>query len=155
MLRKLREIARTQDMIVLASIHQPSKDVFQTFDDLLLLYQSGRKIFCGPIVDSESVARRLSPPCGQQENLVEQPLHVAKEPSYITFVSKPVGHSDRSAPLLRLCIKKNDITRSPPKHHLVNAHALLKAFLDLTSAYAVRAIMFLGLALLVGTVWPQ
>jgi ABC-type methionine transport system ATPase subunit len=38
----LKDIARTRGMIVLVSINQPSEDVLETFDDILLLYQSGR-----------------------------------------------------------------------------------------------------------------
>jgi ABC-type multidrug transport system ATPase subunit len=58
---KLKNIARKQKIVILASIHQPLKAVFQAFDDLLLVHRSGRHIYGGAIEDGASVVHHLGP----------------------------------------------------------------------------------------------
>lgn len=153
MMLKLKDIARTQGMIILASIHQPSKDVFQTFDDLLLLHASGRQIFSGRIEDSTSVLCHLGTTSGPHDNLAEQLLRVAKEPSYVVFASGsswPSRQVSTSVAIVRPRKTLRTVNRSTVLYILMH-RGFLKAFRDAT-AYAFRAVMYLGLALLVGTV---
>jgi ABC-type multidrug transport system ATPase subunit len=151
---KLRDIARTQGMIILASIHQPSKAVFQTFDDLLLLHRSGRQIFSGPIEDSVSLIRHMGSTSTLDENPAEQLLRVATQPSCVVSapnISWPSPQTSNSGARVRLKKKLHTVHRSSTLYILVH-RAFFKAFRDAT-AYAIRAVMYLGLALLVGTIW--
>lgn len=47
----LADMAHKQGRTVVATIHQPSSDIFNLFDDLILL-QSGKVIYCGPAKDT-------------------------------------------------------------------------------------------------------
>lgn len=152
MMLRLKDIARNQGMIILASIHQPSNDVFQAFDDLLLLHKSGRQLFSGSIADSTSITRHLSLETWSHANQAEQLLHVATQPC--TFAS----HNSRSTPQVStLSALPSRRERSSPVDQIAIFYILvhrgfLKAFRDAT-AYAIRAVMFSSLALLAGTVW--
>lgn len=154
MISRLKEIARRQGMIILASIHQPSNDVFRKFDDLLLLHKSGRQLFSGCIADSTSITRHLSPNTWSHANQAEQLLHVATEPYSAMLASsdsRPTPQISTPSTLSSRREKPPTLDRITVLYILVH-RAFLKAFRDAT-AYAIRAVMYLGLALLVGTVW--
>ena len=71
-------IAKKQKIAILAPIHQPSKAVFQAFDDPLLLHRSGRHIYGGAIEDCASVIHPLGPTSTLDEDPAEQFFRVAK-----------------------------------------------------------------------------
>lgn len=154
MILRLKDIARNQGMIILASIHQPSNDVFEAFDDLLLLHKSGRQLFSGCIADSASITRHLSPETWLHASKAEQLLHVATQPCSAMFAS----HNSRSTPQVSTpsALPSRRETASTVDQiailYILVHRGFLKAFRDAT-AYAIRAVMYLGLALLVGTVW--
>jgi ABC-type multidrug transport system ATPase subunit len=152
----LKDIARTRGMIVLASIDRPSEDILETFDDILLLHQSGRQIYSGRrIEDSASTVPHLSPAGGPCETPAKQLFGVATESTHIVLAA-PYGHwpSPRiTYPSAGVRRKKTlrTVHRSTTLYILVH-RAFLKAFRD-TTAYAIRAVLYLGFAILVGTVW--
>ena len=47
-MRAVRNIVDTGRTVV-TTIHQPSIDIFEAFDELLLLKRGGRPIYCGPL----------------------------------------------------------------------------------------------------------
>ncbi|KAH7180121.1 putative ABC multidrug transporter [Fusarium oxysporum] len=66
---------------VLATIHQPSALLFQTFDRLLFLAQGGKTVYFGDIGPQSRIlldyfARAGSRPCGEQENPAEYILEM-------------------------------------------------------------------------------
>ena len=151
---RLKDIARNQGMIILASIHQPSNDVFEAFDDLLLLHKSGRQLFSGCIAESTSITRHLSPETRLHANQAEQLLHVATQPCAAMFAShnsRPTAQVSTPSALPSRRETTSTVDQIAILYILVH-RGFLKAFRDAT-AYAIRAVMYLGLALLVGTVW--
>ncbi|KAM0710586.1 hypothetical protein Q7P35_002258 [Cladosporium inversicolor] len=151
---RLKDIARNQGMIILASIHQPSNDVFEAFDDLLLLHKNGRQLFSGCIAESTSITRHLSPEDWLHRNQAEQLLHVATQPCSAMFASRnslptPQVNTPSVLPSRR---ETSSIVDQMAILYILVHRGFLKAFRDAT-AYAIRAVMYLGLALLVGTVW--
>ncbi|TPX54706.1 hypothetical protein PhCBS80983_g05815 [Powellomyces hirtus] len=46
----LKNLAKTQNVIIIATIHQPNYDTFSLFDRLLLLAR-GKTLYCGPVAD--------------------------------------------------------------------------------------------------------
>lgn len=96
MCRLLRRLAAAGQAII-CTIHQPSQDLFNTFDDCLLLQNGGRVVYNGPIGDSTSIATgqntlepahcntnairayfesQGAPPCGDDENVAEYILEL-------------------------------------------------------------------------------
>lgn len=150
----LKDIAKTRGMIILASINQPSKDILGTFDDMLLLHQSGRQIYSGRIEDSASIVHHLSPAGGPRETRVNELFRATTISARIALA--PYGHWPSpmiTYPSAGFRRKKTlrTVRRSTTLCILVH-RAFLKAFRD-TTAYAIRAVLYLGLAVLVGTVW--
>ncbi len=47
LIRQLKKLAVEQNLAVVATIHQPSRDAFKLFDDLFLMAKSGRLIYYG------------------------------------------------------------------------------------------------------------
>lgn len=151
---RLKDIARNQGMIILASIQQPSNDVFEAFDDLLLLHKSGRQLFSGCIAESTSITRHLCPETWSHANQAEQLLQVATQPCFAIFAShdsRPTPPVSTPSALPSRRETASTVDQIAILYTLVH-RGFLKAFRDAT-AYAIRAVMILGLALLVGTVW--
>jgi len=156
MMLRLKDIARNQGMIILASIHQPSNDVFQAFDDFLLLHKSGRQLFSGSVADSRSITRHPSLGTWSHADQAEQLLHVATQPCTALFAS----HNSRFTPPVStlFALPSRRETSSPVDQiailYILVHRGFLKAFRDAT-AYAIRAVMYFSLALLVGIVWQR
>jgi ATP-binding cassette subfamily G (WHITE) protein 1 len=65
-MKSLQKLAR-RGRTVIATIHQPSSEIFHLFDDLLLL-AAGRVIYYGPAKDSIDYFARLGYPCPRYSN---------------------------------------------------------------------------------------
>ncbi|KAJ3026927.1 UNVERIFIED_CONTAM: ATP-binding cassette sub- G member 1 [Siphonaria sp. JEL0065] len=66
-IQSLRTIAHEDARTVVATIHQPSSEIFHLFDDLLLL-ADGRIMYQGPAHDAIDYFRRLGYPCPKTSN---------------------------------------------------------------------------------------
>ncbi|MDY6993402.1 MAG: ATP-binding cassette domain-containing protein [Pseudomonadota bacterium] len=83
-IRLLFELTQQHELTVIATIHQPSRDVFQRFDNLLLMTQDGRMAYYGPTAQATVYFERLTAtPCGPR-NPAEYLLEVlAKAPQFL------------------------------------------------------------------------
>ncbi|KAI9340034.1 P-loop containing nucleoside triphosphate hydrolase protein [Zopfochytrium polystomum] len=63
----LRSLAHTEKRTIVATIHQPSSEIFHLFDDLLLLSE-GRIMYHGPAHHAVAYFRRLGYPCPKRSN---------------------------------------------------------------------------------------
>ncbi|KAI9333965.1 P-loop containing nucleoside triphosphate hydrolase protein [Obelidium mucronatum] len=66
-IQSLRDIAHQDARTVVATIHQPSSEIFHLFDDLLLL-ADGRIMYQGPAHDAIDYFRKLGYPCPKTSN---------------------------------------------------------------------------------------
>lgn len=48
-MKMLRDVARSSNVAIIASLHQPSEVVFQQADMLLLLGTGGKQVYHGPV----------------------------------------------------------------------------------------------------------
>ena len=68
MLKQLTERGITfTGTTVLCTIHQPSSEIFQLFDNLILL-SMGRQVFAGPLADAKKFFAEQGLPCQDDYN---------------------------------------------------------------------------------------
>jgi hypothetical protein len=155
---------------VIASIHQPSTTTFRLFDKLLLL-SGGKSHYFGPVQDIgpyfESIALPLPIHTNPAEFLLElmnidfstdSSLHNRLEGIHKSWVessqslelSEQLAVSIRDAdPLPTFKTSK----RNFPIILMVLVHrSFIKSYRDVV-AYGIRIAMYIGLAIMMGTVW--
>lgn len=170
----LRQVAQRNNLIVICSIHQPSTSTFNLFDKLLLL-SAGKTHYFGPVQsvmahyveaglevpqyvnpaefllelvnidfahDKEAARRRL---LSLQE--AWQTSRRANETSAAIMAAEQAGgHFD---------IESAEKKPSMPSLTLTLLHrSFIKSYRDVV-AYGIRLAMYLGLAIMMGTVWVR
>ncbi|EXJ64305.1 hypothetical protein A1O7_00641 [Cladophialophora yegresii CBS 114405] len=166
----IRQVAKQHNLIIIASIHQPSTTTFQLFDQLMLLSQ-GRTCYFGAVSAVEGYFERIGRPI---------PLHINPAEYLLDLVNTDFGHDDSSADgslgyvheawtaseehnalMLSTATVSSLVPVSPSrtsrKSTLAIAWVLLhrnfiKSYRDLI-AYGTRVFMYFGLAIMMGTVW--
>lgn len=167
----IKNIAKAQNIMVIASIHQPSGSTFNLFDKVSFM-TNGKMIYFGDIANIKSYFHSNGVQFNENENLAEfildlintdffnsdtelvSSLHAAW---YSQLNEKVLDDSsnDGSSSSAALINTKNLHKSSckPCYQTWVLLHrSFLKAYRDFL-AYYVRIIMYLGLAIMMGTVW--
>lgn len=166
----LRSVARRYNLLVVASIHQPSTSTFRLFDKLLLLSQ-GKTCYFGPLSDVTSYFESAGFPVPPQTNPAEHLLDITnsdfaldreqaqrdldrihatwkQQQHTVSFTSKE--RKDQTA----LAILE-DRSRRPGIFTIISAllsRMLIKSYRDVV-AYGIRIAMYMGLSIMMGTVW--
>ncbi|PWW76124.1 P-loop containing nucleoside triphosphate hydrolase protein [Tuber magnatum] len=171
---RIRQVARDENMIVIASIHQPTAATFNLFSQLVLL-SSGRLVYSGPTDQVVPYFSTQGVPIPPLSNPAEFLLDVCNT-DFDNSAIEVGGEEGRIARLDRLMeawspkSPATEISSAPfadsegamstsgaptgvPRQTLVLLQRLwLKSYRDLL-AYWIRVIMYLGLAFMMGTVW--
>jgi energy-coupling factor transporter ATP-binding protein EcfA2/ABC-type multidrug transport system permease subunit len=170
----LKKYAEKHKLIVVTSIHQPSATTFQLFDKLLLLSQ-GQTCYLGSVSKVSSYFSSLDLPMPELMNLPEHILDLTNT----DFNSE--GHEEKVS-AQRLLTIQSAWKAYTKKDHIVAfeshgselfagcqgsglAHDLgipitllhrlfLKSYRDILT-YWIRVAMYMGLAVMMGTVWLQ
>ncbi|CAG8152621.1 unnamed protein product [Penicillium salamii] len=170
-----KELARVNNLIIIASIHQPSTTTFKLFDKLLLL-SSGRTCYFGKTEDTESYFDSIGYSIPLQTNpaeflldLVSSDFSGSKEPAgervraiqnawkesaQSILVDGQISERVNSAEKVTKSWTEEDMTR-PNGLSITMAllrRSFIKSYRDVV-AYGIRIIMYLGLAIMMGTVW--
>lgn len=176
----LRRVARRHRLVVVASIHQPSAAAFALFDRLLLLAR-GRPCYFGPVAAVADYCAARGRPVPPLTNAAEflldtvasdfAPDRAAAVEALAELQAAWAGSAEAEA--LRADIQTEvDGTkkqkgavlalvdgagtgRAPGFGRVVLAllhRSFLKSYRDVV-AYGVRVAMYLGLALMMGTIW--
>lgn len=175
----LRTYARRHGTLIIASIHQPSGNTFQLFDKLLLLSQ-GQTVYFGRLDQVIPYFANVDHPVPPQMNPAEHMIDLVNVD--FSPMDDEIGGSDRQQQLLdRLhthwshnvsllhpptqaslqtaspSSSKLSSTRKPLPHLFTSTTTLihrsfLKSYRDVI-AYGIRLAMYLGLAIMMGTVW--
>lgn len=165
----LKNIAKTKKVVVIASIHQPSTLTFELFDDVMFLSE-GRVVYSGPRENVVEFFDAAEYPIPQHHNPAEYVLDLintdfdtdgidkraavdllVKCASNSTKCAEKLNH--RSSSLISDSINEEYQEISEFKKIMV---LLLRAFIKARRdylAYYVRIFMYLGLAIMMGTVW--
>ena len=161
----IRKVAKELKLIVIASIHQPSTQTFQLFDKLALL-SDGKLCFFGAIDNVDSYFSGIGHPIPQHTNIAEHLLDLvnadfegAADVRLIQDSWKEHAASNSSSALGDHGDSNDHYQRSGGS--AVDAafvmvpllkRSIMKSYRDVL-AYGVRYAMYLGLAIMMGTVW--
>ncbi|PGH06287.1 hypothetical protein GX51_02484 [Blastomyces parvus] len=169
----VKKLAHKNNLIVIASIHQPSTATFETFDKLMII-SAGRTCYFGPSSEMKPYLDRtgyrmplqMNPAefvldlvntdfASDQESAEEQLSQIftnwenSDEASALdTEVAKAAGQAEKH----EICA--SSLRGAGAFSTLFNLlhRSFIKSYRDVF-AYGVRIIMYLGLAIMVGTVW--
>ncbi|KUJ23016.1 P-loop containing nucleoside triphosphate hydrolase protein [Mollisia scopiformis] len=165
----IKEVAKRNNLIVIASIHQPSTSTFQMFDKLLLL-SAGKSHYFGQVdgvaPHFESMGYAMPFHTNPAEFLLEmmntdfaadQSSAIARLDEMQKFwagsdsaveLSKRVG----SMPAETLVDIKPSKSNLPVVVMSLVHRSFIKSYRDIV-AYGIRIAMYVGLAVMMGTVW--
>ncbi|KAL1891990.1 hypothetical protein Sste5346_007334 [Sporothrix stenoceras] len=172
-IRYIKEIARRNHLVVIASIHQPSTTTFRLFDKLALL-SGGRMCYFGSVEAAPAYFDRIGYPMEPATNPAEHLLDLinidldrdgevrtrtqnvidmwaaSPERKQLDASIDTAIHTPASRPSLsKLQLPHPPIWSGP----LTLLHrAWIKSYRDVV-AYAIRVVMYLGLGILMGTVF--
>lgn len=159
----LKNIARTENVIIIASIHQPSTSTFNLFDQVMFL-SGGRLVYSGERSCVESYFLLAGFPIPEHFNSAEFILELTNLDFADSDSNEKAAIVER---LVNICAARDTIDQktefsgteisehrvsSLAKTWLLFSRNFIKARRD-HLAYNVRMAMYLGLAILMGTVW--
>ncbi|KAJ4324157.1 hypothetical protein N0V84_003990 [Fusarium piperis] len=172
--RYLRAVARRNNLVVVCSIHQPSTSTFNLFDKLLLL-SGGKTHYFGPVADVATYYAEVGAALPQYVNPAEHLLELVnidfaqdrEEAARKLDKLQVAWQSSRQASELsstiaaaesaggNLSIEAVEKRPSMPSLTLTLLHrSFVKSYRDVV-AYGIRLAMYLGLAIMMGTVWVR
>lgn len=171
----IKEIAVRQNIMVIASIHQPSGSTFNLFDKVSFM-TNGKMVYFGAIQDIKPYFNSHGIEFNENENLAEFILDlintdfVNSDPELVRSLNEawyrkmdlnttekfaiesPDSEPPQSSKILsQLAVSVNSCQPCYQTWVLLT-RSFLKAYRDFL-AYYVRIIMYLGLAVMMGTVW--
>ncbi|KAL8767246.1 MAG: hypothetical protein Q9194_006039 [Teloschistes cf. exilis] len=172
-IKYLKKVARQHQLIVIASIHQPSTSTFGLFDKLLLL-SAGHTAYFGPVASTRTYMEARGSPIPLYINPAEFLLDLTSsdfaEDNHEASTSIDKIHADwknsADARDLTSSIVSLSVDESKPLHLAeAKSHAsfiavvvallhrsFIKSYRDVV-AYGIRFAMYIGLAIMMGTVW--
>ncbi|KAL2680953.1 hypothetical protein Neosp_008556 [[Neocosmospora] mangrovei] len=172
--RYLRAVAKRNNLVVVCSIHQPSTSTFNLFDKLLLL-SGGKTHYFGPVADVATYYAEAGAALPQYVNPAEHLLELVnidfaqdrEEAALKLDKLQAAWQSSRQATELsnaiaaaesvggNLSIEAVEKRPSMPSLTLTLLHrSFVKSYRDVV-AYGIRIAMYLGLAIMMGTVWVR
>ncbi|KAA8913437.1 hypothetical protein TRICI_003197 [Trichomonascus ciferrii] len=168
---RIKEIAREHRMIVIASIHQPSSTTFNLFDRVMFLAK-GKTVYTGPTEQVVPYFASINRPIALHVNPAEFILDLINtdfgqdsDDGIIDELQGVYQKSDMHDHLLSVIdsIKSTEFhmdqtTESTRKPNVISQTFILLQRLFVKSrrdllAYYIRVAMYLGLAIMMGTVW--
>ncbi|OJD11492.1 hypothetical protein AJ78_07746 [Emergomyces pasteurianus Ep9510] len=169
----VKKLAKRNKIIVIASIHQPSTATFETFDKLMIL-SAGRTCYFGPSSEMKAYLDKTGYPMPLQMNPAEFVLDLVNtdfasdQESASVQLTRILTNWGNSEDASDVDIEIQKIANIAEKHEIHSGslqgagavatvltllhRSFIKSYRDVI-AYGVRMIMYLGLAIMVGTVW--
>ncbi|KAH9219946.1 P-loop containing nucleoside triphosphate hydrolase protein [Leptodontidium sp. 2 PMI_412] len=167
----IKEVAKRNNLIVIASIHQPSTSTFQMFDKLLLL-SGGKPFYFGSVEGVETYFQSLGFPMPFRTNPAEFILDLMN----IDFASHQEAAKQRLHEMQVGWARSNKARDVAAQIHATSSlveppsttkpssssfftvvmtlvhRSFIKSYRDVV-AYGIRIAMYIGLAIMMGTVW--
>ncbi|CAG8892093.1 unnamed protein product [Penicillium egyptiacum] len=168
-----KELARANNLLIIASIHQPSTTTFNLFDKLLLL-SAGKTCYFGAISAVDSYFSDIGYPIPAQTNPAEFILDTvssdfanSKEEDRVGVIQTAWANSNEAKLLERqvserVCSTEKSVNKASAEEETRSGtisitiallhRSFVKSYRDVI-AYGIRIAMYLGLAIMMGTVW--
>ncbi|KKK16560.1 ABC transporter [Aspergillus rambellii] len=170
----VKKLAQANKLIIIASIHQPSTATFQLFDKLLLL-SGGETCYFGAVKTAPEYFDRIGYPIPSQTNPAEYMLDIISS----DFVANAEVAQDQVGKIqsswvqsgeqtaLRSQLADRELLEKKDKKVAVDEgshpgllsitssllhRSFIKSYRDVV-AYGIRIVMYMGLAIMMGTVW--
>ena len=171
----VKDIAKKHKLLVIASIHQPSTSVFAMFDKLLLLSQ-GSTAYSGPVTEVQPFFEACGFPIPLYTNPAEHIIDLVNTDfarnrnevhQQLDFIRTSWSNSSlATATLARLTEEISGNSTSTENDAEVEGESagalaivlalihrsFIKSYRDIV-AYGIRIAMYMGLAIMMGTVW--
>ncbi|EKD14657.1 uncharacterized protein L3040_000180 [Drepanopeziza brunnea f. sp. 'multigermtubi'] len=167
----IKNVAKRNNLIVIASIHQPSTKTFETFDKLLLL-SGGKPFYFGSVEGVEphfhslgrSIPTRTNPAeflldmmnvdfASDQDSAQEKLLQVQYEWTISPKARDVAAQIQAISSLEQSPTSPGSSSKSFHTIVMTLVHrAFIKSYRDVV-AYGIRIAMYAGLAIMMGTVW--
>jgi ABC-type multidrug transport system ATPase subunit len=158
----IKQVAKEENMIVICSIHQPSTYTFELFDKVMFL-SKGKTVYNGKVQDVVKYFDTVGYPMPAYMNPAEYVLDLintdfaGNEAILDDLVAKWRSNEQDHHELLKLEAASIELTAFSTTNEVKNigtliSRSLVKASRDILTYY-VRLVMYLGLAILMGTVW--
>ena len=165
----VRNLARKHNLVVIASIHQPSTTTFQLFDSLLLLSE-GKTCYQGPldgVVDffesagypmplhinpAEFILDAVNIDFAPDREVARHKLAQLQAKWADTASSLPENENARSWHSLDHSLSQSARRRTYTMPLILLHRLFIKSYRDVI-AYGIRLAMYTGLAIMMGTVW--
>ncbi|GLB06836.1 hypothetical protein AtubIFM57258_002153 [Aspergillus tubingensis] len=172
----VKEMAAANNLIIIASIHQPSTTTFQLFDKLLLL-SSGKTCYFGPVTEVptyfDSIGYSLPINTNPAEFILDlvssdfagsthampkdqvQRIHTSwTESSNAAALAEQVSQRTVLSEKQSAKLDMDELSRPGILSITLTLlhRSFIKSYRDVV-AYGIRIVMYLGLAIMMGTVW--
>ncbi|GAQ34620.1 ABC transporter [Aspergillus niger] len=172
----VKEMAVANNLIIIASIHQPSTTTFQLFDKLLLL-SSGKTCYFGPVTEVptyfDSIGYSLPINTNPAEFILDlvssdfagsthamskdqvQRIHTSwTESSNAAALAEQVSQRTVLSEKQSAKLDMDELSRPGILSITLTLlhRSFIKSYRDVV-AYGIRIVMYLGLAIMMGTVW--
>ncbi|KAH6686434.1 ATP-binding cassette sub-family G member 5 [Plectosphaerella plurivora] len=168
-IKYIKDIGKQNNLVVIASIHQPSTTTYQLFDRLALLSQ-GRTCYFGSIHDAPAYFDKIGYPIPAMTNPAEFFLdlinidldkhgEVRERTDHITstWVGSAEEHdllAEQASIESKLDVSSMDLPKPSGVWIPITLlqRSWIKSYRDVV-VYGIRVAMYLGLAIMMGTVW--
>ncbi|CRG87425.1 ABC transporter G family member 5 [Talaromyces islandicus] len=170
-----KKLAVANKLIIIASIHQPSTTTFQLFDKLLLL-SGGQTCYFGPVASIENYFGKIgfeipayTNPAEHLLDLVSYDFHggsgktiqiqkawsqAANNDSTLSNINESIQNPEQQQQQ-RVLAAEELVSRRPGLISITLSllhRSWIKSYRDVV-AYGIRIFMYMGLAIMMGTVW--
>lgn len=153
----IKKIAKRENMIIICSIHQPSTYTFELFDKVMFL-SKGRTVYNGAVSNVvkyfNSIGHTMPPYINPAEYVLDL---INTDFQGDSSVLDDLVSKWNSGDVHKVGTESVQLTETTTINEMKNililiARSLTKARRDILTYY-VRLVMYLGLAILMGTVW--
>ena len=171
----VKDIAKKHNLIVISSIHQPSTSTFAMFDKLLLLSQ-GCTAYSGPVSEvqqyfdscgfpiplymnpAEFIIDFVNTDFARDRNEIDQQLNMVHSSWHKSRLAD-ITVTELTDEIARSCLGSDldaDMNESRASALSITSalvhRSLIKSYRDII-AYGIRIAMYMGLAIMMGTIW--
>ncbi|CBY00968.1 similar to ATP-binding cassette transporter [Plenodomus lingam JN3] len=172
----VRDVAKKHKILVIASIHQPSTTTFELFDKLMLLSR-GKVVYNGPVTAINDYFSQLGYEMPLYTNPAEHVIQLVntdfshdqgKSADRLTHLHTSWANSSTAASIASRIHETSSASSALPSHATATTspktanplfvpltlihRSFIKSYRDIV-AYGIRIAMYIGLAILMGTVW--